>query len=274
MKKLLFILPLLAQVACSRPVHAEPSPLPADSLMLRVMRAIMDTNLSCLDVQEEFYALIDTMQTHAMSLHDESLKIGVRSFALNMAEMFLFGDFCSPVEIDFFYHSLASPLANVLATWYSPLYAGGAVGFSYEPVLTNNIVFRYDGEDENRYHIIDLDLYILPDSSECMAITLPLEAECLGSVLFNHGKIEEHEYDTTAVFNMTNALRVAEKHEDLGQTILFGKELIEAMLTHEWLYIYYIGNENSDDIKDRLHGAHLALDLFHKQYQEVKNKIN
>ena len=61
--------------------------------MLRVMRAIMDTNLSCLDVQEEFYALIDTMQTHAMSLHDESLKIGVRSFALNMAEMFLFGDF-------------------------------------------------------------------------------------------------------------------------------------------------------------------------------------
>lgn len=68
--------------------------------------------------------------------------------------------------------------------------------------------------------------------------------------------------------------RGLEKHEDLGQTIFFGKELIEAMLTHEWLYIYYIGNENSDDIKDRLHGAHLALDLFHKQYQDVKNKIN
>ena len=45
------------------------------------------------------------------------------------------------------------------------------------------------------------------------------------------------------------------------------------MLSHEGMYIAYIGDEETEDIKDRWHDAHLDLAPFHRQYQQVKQLV-
>lgn len=271
MKRNFYLLLALTLCACGKNVSPESESIPADSLLRTVLRAIIDTNQSCVDVKDEFYMFLDTMQSHVETYPDEDIRIGAKSFAMDLCGLFLYGDCCSQEEMQFFYDSLLLRIAAIPETWYSPFSSSETIGDdNQEPVLTQNVVFRYGDDEQN--HIIYMDLYFLPNNEEAMVVTLPMEAEYLSSVMF-HGE-EMSDIDTTSTFNLMNAYKVLDKTEDLGQVIAFGKDLIDAMLTHDGMYIAYIGDEDSDDIKERFHDAHLRLDKFHEQYQQVKALLN
>ena len=272
MKRIFYLLLALTLCACNKHVTSESETIPTDSLLTHVLRAIIDTNQSCIDVKDEFYMFLDTMQMQVETYPDEDIRIGAKSFAMDLCGLFLYGDCCSPEEMQFFYDSILLRLMAIPETWYSPLLSANEIGdYHNDPVLSQNVVFRYGDDGQN--HIIYMDLYFSPyNNEEVMAITLPLEAEYLSSIAF-HGE-GMGDIDTHATFTLMNAYNVADKTEDLGQMIAFGKDLIDAMLTHDGMYIAYIGDEDSDDIKERFHDAHLRLDKFHEQYHKVKALLN
>ena len=270
MKRLTYIFSIaLALIACHRPVTSEQRPIPADSMMLHILRAVIDTNISCLDYQDEFMMFMDTLKTHVESNPDEDIRIGAKSFAMNLFGLFFYGDFTTPEENRFFADSLILPLADIQHTWYIPSSVVGAKVDDYfkEPVLEQTLVLQYN--DEN--HIIFMELYALPTGNEVLVITLPIEASYLASVCFHDEQMQD--MDTTATFNLMNARNVRDEEDGLGQQIVYGNNFIEEMLSHKGMYIAYIGDEEADDIKDRWHDAHLDLKPFHRQYQQVKHLL-
>lgn len=270
MKRILYILfAALSLSACHRPVATEQQTIPADSMMLHMLRAVFDTNVSCLDYQDEFMMFMDTLKTQVETYPDEDIRIGAKSFAMNLFGLFFYGDFMTPEENRFFADSLILPLADIQHTWYIPPYVLSKEIADYyrEPVLAQTIVHNYN--DEN--HVIYMDLYFFPNGKELMFITLPKEAAYLASVMF-HGESMDA-MDSTATYNLQNAFNLGEEDEYEGQLIIYADDFIEAMLSHEGMYIAYIGDEEADDIKDRWHDAHLDLAPFHRQYQQVKELI-
>jgi hypothetical protein len=114
-----------------------------------------------------------------------------------------------------------------------------------------------------------LDLYHQPDKGERLAISLPMEAETLASIVFHHDDMRD--IDTTLHFSTENALHVLEQSEDEGEMIIFGEEMIDAMLSHQGMYIAYIGTEETNDISERIHDSHLMLTQFQEQYKLAHN---
>ena len=266
MKKLFFILPFVALVACTRPVENNNRSLPADTLLAHIMHAIIDPELSCLDFEDEFYMFIDTMQKHVETIPNEQLRIGVKSMAMDLSSMFLFGDFCTPEEETFFYENLMNRLMEVQETWYT--YPGFSTDdttrFDY-PALTQHILLRY-GEN-NMNHVIGMDVYFLPDGRDGLILTLPAEAAYLMNIAFHDASLEN--IDSTAMFTMFDALDMSQIED--GKTMMaFDQDLIEAMLSHEGMFISYIGNEETENYQDRFHPCHLMLTKFHEQYAQMK----
>lgn len=270
MKRVLYILSLaLAFTACHRPTVSEQQTIPADTMMLHILRAVIDTNISCLEYKDEFMMFMDTMKTQVEFYPDEDIRIGAKSFAMDLFGLFFYGDFTTPEENRFFTDSLILPLAEIQHTWYisSSLISGFVGDYFKEPVMEQTLVLKYN--DEN--HVIFMELYSLPTGEEAMVITLPTEASYLASICFHDEQMQD--MDTTATFNLMNARNVREEEEGLGQQIVYGNDFIEAMLSHEGMYIAYIGNEETDDIKERWHDAHLDLKPFHRQYPQVKQLL-
>ena len=255
--------------ACHRPAISEQQTIPADSMMMHMLRAVFDTNVSCLVYQDEFMMFMDTLKTQVETYPDEDIRIGAKSFAMNLFGLFFYGDFTTPEENRFFTDSLILPLADIQHTWYIPPYVLSKEIADYyrEPVLAQTIVHSYN--DEN--HVIYMDLYFFPNGKELMFITLPKEAAYLASVMF-HGESMDA-MDSSATYDLQNAFNLGEEDEYEGQLIIYADDFIEAMLSHEGMYIAYIGDEETEAIKDRWHDAHLDLAPFHRQYQQVKQLV-
>lgn len=236
-------------------------------MMQHIVRAVIDTNISCLDYQDEFMMFMDTLKTQVESYPDEDIRIGAKSFAMELFGLFFYGGFTTPEEDRFFADSLIIPLTEIQHTWYNPSSVVGAKIDVKEPIMEQTLVLKYN--DEN--HVIFMELYALPTGKEAMVITLPTEASYLASVCFHDERMQD--MDTAATFNLMNARNVHDEEEGLGQQIVYGDDLIEEMLSHEGLYIAYIGDEEADDIKERWHDAHFDLKPFLRQYQQVKHLL-
>lgn len=266
---LISIVITIAFTAC-HPVVTEQQTLTADSLLTHMMRAIFDTNVSCLDYQDEFMMFMDTIQMHVESYPDEDIRIGAKSFAMELFGLFAYGDFTTPEENRFFGDSLLLRLMDIQSTWYLPAYVPDGITDPFkEPILTQTIAFRY-GNNEN--HVICMDLYFFPSGDEGMVVTLPVEAKNLASIVFRQENMLD--IDTTLNYTIAEARDMQDRSDELGQVIWFGKDFIEAMLSHEGMYIAYVGTEEAEDITDRIHKCHLDLKQFHKQYQHVKQLMN
>lgn len=266
MKHPLIILSLLALVACSKPVTNTQPSIPADTLLAHIMHAIIDPELSCLDIEDEFYMFIDTMQKHVATIPNEQFRIGVKSMAMDLSGMFLFGDYCTPEEETFFYENLMNRLMEVQETWYTypDFSTDDTTRFDY-PALIQHILLRY-GEN-NTNHVIGLDVYFLRDGRDGLILTLPAEAEYLMNIAFHDESLEN--IDSTAMFNMFDALDMSQTED--GKTMMaFDQDLIEAMLSHEGMFISYMGNEETENYQDRFHPCHLMLTKFHEQYAQMK----
>lgn len=268
MKKLIFaISTALLLVSCSKPVQTETT-ITSDSLMIHVLQAIIDTNRSCVDVQDEFFMLLDTMQEHVEFYPDEDIRIGAKSFAMDLGSLFMEDGICSPDEVQFFLDSLILRLSDIQSTWYRFPYDVSKKGKEAVLMLSQNIVFRYGEDNEN--HVISLDLYSLPDGKESMVITLPEEAQSFQSIMFNGEDMRQ--IDTSLYFDYKKAIHVLPETEENNESIFFGSDLIEAMLSHDGMFVGYIGDEETDEILERYHDAHLMLDKFHEQYNSLEKR--
>lgn len=269
MKKLLFILPFLTLIACGKPVKLEQPESEMDSIVKVVFRAIIDSNYSCLDYQDAFYTLIDSMQSHVESSRDENIRIVAKSMAQDICSLFFFGECCSPEEMRFFIDSLALRLSDVSNTWYySTSDSNDTVNWSKQPILNQYIIFS-DFVDDEQKHIICLDLYRKPSGEEMLVVTLPQEAEYLASIVF-HGEYMQ-DLDPASVRTLNDALFYQEKSEECGQQIVYGEDLIQEMLTYNGMFISFVGNEQSDSINDKYHDSHLLLTKFHEQYEALNH---
>lgn len=270
MRKILQISLIICAVLSSacHPVVTERQTLPVDSLLLHVFHAVLDTNVSCLDYQDEFMMLMDTMQMHVESYPDKKVRIGAKSLVMDLLGLFVYGDCTTPEEDRFFDDSLLQRIINIQSAWYMPAYVLNGITDTL-PVLTQTIVLRYD---DNTNHVVGLNLYFFPDGDEGMVITLPVEAESLVSIMFHQNEMMD--IDSTLNYTIADASYMQERSEDIGQIVLFGKDLIDAMLTHEGMYLAYFGTEESENLADLIHKCHLDLKQFHKQYQHVKELTN
>ena len=269
MKKLLPILLgiILFATAC-HPVATEQQTRTADSLMTRVIRALLDPDISCLDYQDEFMMLVDTLQLEVESSPDEDVRIAAEGCAMYICEIILFGDHTQE-EKCFFDDSLLPHLMDIQSTWYLPAYVPNEITDPFkEPVLTQTTLFTYNPFAE--HHVICLDLYFFPSGDEGMVVTLPIEAEKLESIMFGN----KDDIDLTQLFRIEDATDFRERSEDLGQVIWFGKDFIDAMLTYDVMYIVYKGTENTEEIYDSIHSCNLILHKFHQQYQQVRQLMN
>lgn len=271
MKKLLFIFSFaLTFSACSnKPVSTENQVMSHyDSLLYNVFRAIGDSTYSCLDYKDDFYELLDTMQSHVESHPDEDVRIGAKSLSLELVGLCVYGDFLTSEEQTFFYDSLVLRFADVMSTWYSPLnFPNREPDWHKEPVLSQCIVF-HSKDTSNTNQFIYLDMYNTPDNEELMVVTLPKEAEQFASIMFTKDDIKD--FDRTSTFHLEDARIMLEKTEEDGLTMVFGKDLIDAMLSHMGMFIGYLGEEGGT-LEDRYHDAHLLLTKFHEQYAKVKS---
>lgn len=258
---------LFCLTAC-HPVDTEQQTLPMDSLILHVFHAVLDTNVSCLDYQDEFMMLMDTMQMHVESYPDKKVRIGAKSLVMDLVGLFVYGDMTTPEEDCFFDDSLLQRTINIQSAWYMPAYVLNGITDTL-PVLTQTIVLRY-GDTEN--HVVGLDLFFFPNGDEGMVVTLPVEAESLVSIMFRQKNMMD--IDSTLNYTIADASYMQERSEDIGQIVLFGKDFIDAMLTHEGMYLAYFGTEESENLADLIHKCHLDLKQFHKQYQHVKELTN
>ena len=166
MNRLLYILfATLTLAACHRPAVPEQQPIPADSLLLHVMEAMMDTNQSCMDVKEELLMFVDTMQMYVEKNPDEDIRIGVKGLALDFMGYFMSSS--TPEETQFFFDTLVYRLADIMFTWYSPWLACNEDTVDGPKYMTLSTVFNNYGE---KNHIIHMDTASLHGSQPFPAL--------------------------------------------------------------------------------------------------------
>jgi len=265
---LLTLLFALTLFACSKPGQqsTEPATPTADTLLLHIIRAITDSSISCVDYKEDFMMFLDTMETQVMSYPDESVRIGAKSFAIDLFGYFMSNDNLSPEDKQFFDDSLVLPLVDIMFAWYRPDYSSNDItDDDIRLVLSQTLLHKFDGPEN---YVIYMDLYQLPDDKERLVITLPKEAESLVSIIFHNGDMRE--IDNGLHLTKVDALQIEERTDESGETLVFGNDFVDAMLAHEGMFISYFAEGEAEHWEDLFRSCHLPLALFQKQYQELK----
>lgn len=268
MKRSLFLLlSALFFAACGRRSASE-SPLadvPVDSLSYHVLMAIADSDRTVFEVQDELYALLDSLQAYVESDQDEEQRIHAKQYALDLSSIFLTEDFCSPDEVRFFVDSLVMRFSDIQSTWYCPTYMREENSDPLRiPLMTQDVVFR--DRWEGTEHVICIDYYDAPDYGEILVITLPYDADYLTTIMFNSEGMDNIKDHT---FSQEDAFRVVE-HEEGGMSLLFGPELIREMLTNDGMFIGYTGKDINENRECLFYDCHLILSRFQEQYTQLQ----
>ena len=263
---LLGLVAVMLFVSCSQhKTDGQSENVPMDSLMFRVVNAIADSSRTVLEVEDELFSMLDSMQVIVESEADEDRRIAAKRFALDLCSVFLDGDCFTEEEMELFYDTLATRFSEVMHTWYSPFEekAENEDPLSY-PFLTQNVVFhdKWEGKD----HVVTIDYYDTPDYGETVILTLPYDADYLTTLMFHKDGMDNL---SDVVFSQDDALHVLE-HADGGFSALFGPELLQAMLDHDGMYIGYIGKELNAERECLHYDCHVMLSYFHKQYQKLQ----
>lgn len=256
-----FLVGILLVSCAPKQTDSQPENVPLDSLMHQVVDAIADSTRSILDVEDEMYAMIDSLQVIVESDPDEDRRIGAKRFALDLCSVFFDETRFTPEEMELFYDTLIVRFSDVLHTWYCPFdnKAENDDPLGY-PYLTQNVVFRdkWAGDD----HVVILDYYNTPDYGETIIITFQSDADYLTSIMFNKDGMDNL---SDVAFSQEDALHVI-KHERGGFSALFGPELLQAMLDNDGMYIGFIGKELNAERECLHYDCHVILAPFHKQY--------
>lgn len=267
MKKLIFILVLLPAclLSCHKPVAAESNPIPSDLLLQHVMKALLDSNRSVLEVKDELLMLLDTMQQHAMYHPQEEIRVEAKSLAFVLGDLTLHDESCTQEERRFYRDTLSLRIADIQGVWYRTPKEQLAIGDSNALVSTLSTDYLLYDEDMTS-HILRLMYYGHKDD-ESMAIALPDDAVGIATIMFSD------QLDGTLIdgvkFNQDNCLRLINKADAGYSGMVFGKDLIKAMKQHLWMFVVYIGSDETKTIDDRIYQYQILLNYFQEAYNNL-----
>lgn len=255
MKKYFVILLLFLGVcSCSKTVTGELATTPSDSLMLTVMQSIMDTNHSYLDVKEELFMFIDTMQSHVEFHPDSKIRIGAKSFADLLAQLLLEPEFNTPEEMQFTIDSVIEPITDVRSTWYYQAYDDGSHSLSQH-------ILKYN-EQTNANDIVHLEV-VADEKGELLIVSMPNKNYHFTSIAFSGDSI--FEIDTIG-FYRDDAKYIDILEDDSTEYVIFGSDCIEQMLSHQAIFIGYIDEDESKPLDERYQSCMHLLYKFKEQY--------
>ena len=256
-KYLYFLFVLFSLSSCNKPVSVNMANMPSDSLMLTVMQSIMDTNRSYLDVKEELFMFIDTMQSHAEFHPDPEIRVGAKSFADLLAQLLLAPEFNTPEEMRFTIDSVIEPITDVRSTWYYQLYDDGHHSLSQH-------VLKYN-EQTNSSDIVKLELIVDEDGEELLIVEMPNDKYHFTSLAFSGDSI--FEIDSIG-FYRADAKYINIDDNNGAEYVVFGSECIGQMLSHQALFIGYIDTDESKPMEERYQSSMHLLYKFKEQYAQ------
>jgi len=233
----------------------------SDSTILHVLHAIVDTTQSYLDIKPELFALIDTMQAHAESYPDDYVRLGAKSFAIDLTQLMMDTTLNSLEELRFFLDSVLLRLTDIQSTWYVESSAKGDI--PEWRTMTQYILRR---EDDKNY-ITEINVHLLPDKKG-VVVYFPEDAISCPSIMFSKEGVQDID---TISFHYEDALVFKERTDSANMAVVFDEDLLDAMLSHDAMFIGYLNDDTcSDDMEDRFSSCMLLLDKFQKQYRELE----
>ena len=256
-KYLVFVFVLLSLCSCNKNITSDLPNVTSDSLMLTVMQSIMDTNRSYLDVKEELFMFIDTMQSHAEFHPDPEIRVGAKSFADLLAQLLLQPDFNTPEEMRFTIDSVIEPITDVRSTWYYQLYDDGHHSLSQH-------ILKYN-EQTNSSDIVKLELIVDEDGEKLLIVEMPNDKYLFTSLAFSGDSI--FEIDSIG-FYRADAKYINVDDNNGAEYVVFDSECIGQMLSHQALFIGYIDTDESKPMEERYQSSMHLLYKFKEQYAQ------
>ena len=262
MKKLLFILPFLALVACgTKQENSRDIPTSTDSLMVDVMRAVVDTNRSYLEIKEELNRFLDSLEYHVTTIPDEDIRESARYYAVYLQGLLMSEELNTKEELAYFYDSLVMRFADIISTWY--IETPEDLGY---PLMTQTVVHSNNGDE--KFYGVKLDVHVISPEKQALAITLPDFPAKFHSIIFAGDSITA---PNTVIFNRADGNVLEEWDGENGETIVFLKEAIDEMLSHNTMFINYEDLDKSKPMEEQLHSCMVLLYKFHEQYKALNN---
>lgn len=264
MKKIFVIFLCIGLCSCTNGHNAEEeNTSSADSTVLHVLHAIVDTTQSYLDIKPELFALIDTMQTHVESYPDDYVRLGAKSLAIDLTQLMMDTTLNSQEELQFFMDSVLLRLTDIQSTWYVESSAKGEV--PEWKTMTQYVLRRKD--DKN--YITEINVHLLPDKKG-IVVYFPEDAVSCPTIVFSKEGVQDMD---TISFRQEDALAFEERTDSTNMVVAFDENLLNAMLSHDVMFIGYLNDDiHSDDLEDRFCSCMLILDKFQEQYGELQKQ--
>lgn len=164
-------------------------------------------------------------------------------------------------ELAYFYDSLVMRFADIISTWY--IETPEDLGY---PLMIQTVVHSNNG-DENFYGV-KLDVHVISPEKQALAITLPDFPARFHSIIFAGDSITA---PNTVIFNRADGNVLEEWDGETGETIVFLKEAIDEMLSHNTMFVNYEDLDKSKPMEEQLHSCMILLYKFHEQYNALNN---
>ena len=262
--KPLLILPvtlLLLVTSCTKPLASSEQDNITDSTLTHIFHATLDSTRTIMEVKGDILQLIDTMQCHVEHHPDINIRIGAKSLAGTLLQLMMDETINTPEEVTFTIDTLLMPFTNVITTWYYDTTALETLGYS----CLNQAVIKYEEYDDAN-HISILDVILSPEK-ESLALTLPDDPVVFVAIAFSNGIDDIN----GATFGREDALDI-QTGEHTSEKVYFGQEMIDAMLSHDVMYIAYTETDPAKTKNENFHSCMVLLDKFQQQYKFIKSK--
>ena len=235
-------------------------------LLQHVMTELLDSNCNVLEIKDELLMLLDTMQQYATYHPQEEIRVGAKSLAFVLGDLTLHDELCTPEERSFYHDTLALRLADIEGVWYRTPKEQLAIGDS-NAVVVSTLSTDYLLYDENMTsHILRL-MYYQHEEDESMVFALPDDAAGIATIMFSD-RLDGTLIDSVR-FNQDNCLGLIKKADAGYSGMVFGKDLIDAMRQHMWMFVAYVDSDESKPIADRIHSYQILLSYFQTAYDNL-----
>lgn len=266
MKKLIFILVFLpvCLLSCHKPVKGKT--IPRDLLLQHVMTELLDSNCNVLEIKDELLMLLDTMQQYATYHPQEEIRIWAKSVTFVLGNLTICDESCTIEECQFYLDTLFPYIADIEEAWYRTPEEQLSIGDSSAlGVCTLSTVWLLCDENMT-FRTLRLRYYQREDD-ESMVFVLPNDSYGTATIMFSD------QLDGTLIdsikFNQDNCLERITKADAGYSGMAFGKDLIDAMRQHMWMFVAYVDSDESKPIADRIHSYQILLSYFQTAYDNL-----
>lgn len=129
----------------------------------------------------------------------------------------------------------------------------------------NQAVIKYEEYDDAN-HVSILDVVLSPEN-DFLTLTLPDDPVVFVAIAFSKGIDDIN----GASFGREDALEI-QSEESISEKVYFGQKMVDAMLSHDVMYIAYTETDPAKTKNENFHSCMVLLDKFQQQYTSVKTK--